>query len=512
MSRHPSTTRNVAVSRRQLLRVGGLAALSTALGALVACQQPATPTAAPAKPAPAAPPPTAAAAPTAAPTAAPAAAPAATAAPAPAAPTKPAAAAPTSAPAAAKPAAPAAPVTLVHASWADPEVAWGKYQAKYMDQFKQSNPNVKIEYQSTPFGEYHTKLLTQAAAGTLPDTFAHSNSLFPKFAAKGGALALDELVAGEPAFDVKDFVPAALRLSSLKGKLYGVPHLGNVIARFWHKEMFKEAGLASPNDLDKQGKWDWNTFLDGAMKITKRDAAGKATRLGTSAPNINFERTQQWAWANGAEMLKQPDLNEFVLNSPEGIDAVQFMVDLINKHKVAPQQGEILQNQLSDFNSGRLAYFEDWAYFGDLGFKEHDYIDIVHPPKNKARVSILHPNSLAIAAKSKIPDVSFKWISTLASKQGDLDQPKLGIGIALRKSNLGALDEINRTEWKVGHPEVVSDIVNTGRIFDITPVHSEIGAIFNPAMDDVKLGRKSVKEVLDTIKPQIDKVLAAGVS
>jgi multiple sugar transport system substrate-binding protein len=215
-----------------------------------------------------------------------------------------------------------------------------------------------------------------------------------------------------------------------------------------------------------------------------------------------------WAWQNGANVLKQPDLTEFVLNSPEGVESVQFQVDLINKHKVAPLEGEILQDDVSDFHSGRVAMFEMWGNFEYLGFKEKKHIDIVHPPKNKVRVGNVHSNSLAISSKAKAPELAFNWLSSMTNKSGDLDQAKFSVGIVLRQSNLGTLEQVYRETFGVEHPEVITDLIATGRPYDITPVHSEIEQAFNPAMDEVRLGRKSPQDALNAVKPTIDAILA----
>ncbi|MBI2941136.1 MAG: sugar ABC transporter substrate-binding protein, partial [Chloroflexi bacterium] len=462
--------------------------LGTVLGA---CQQPApTPTPVPA-PKPAAPAP---------------AAPAPTTAPAP----KPAAPTPTPVPAA-KPATSQAPVTLVHSAWGALDSPWGKYNQHYMDKLKAKRSNVTIEYQSAPWAEYHTKLLTQAAAGTAPDTFAQSNVYYPKYISKGGARDITQLASGDAAFDVKDFIPASLRLSTYKGKLYGLPHISSSWVRIWSQAIFKELGLTSPIDLDKEGKWTWQSFLEAAAKITKRDSAGKASRLGFGDPGINYLTVHQWAWQNGANVLRQPDLDEFVLNSAEGAEAIQFQADLLNKHKVSPLAGEILKDAVSDFNSGRIGMFDSWANFEPLQFKQNKDKkdrDVVYPAKGKERITILHTNSLGISSSSKIPDIAWEFISAMGSKEGDLDQAKFGIGIVLRRSNLKALDEINKRDFGVEHAEVVTEIIATGRTFDITPVYSEVEMAFNAAMDDVKLGKASAKDALNKVKPEIDKHLA----
>ena len=44
----------------------------------------------------------------------------------------------------------------------------------------------------------------------------------------------------------------------------------------------------------------------------------------------------------------------------------------------------------------------------------------------------------------------------------------------LRKSNLAKMTEINRSKYKCEHPEVIEEVIATGRTYDITEMYSEI--------------------------------------
>ncbi|MGQ9733387.1 MAG: extracellular solute-binding protein [Candidatus Zipacnadales bacterium] len=398
---------------------------------------------------------------------------------------------------------------LVFAAWGDPDSPWGKFCAHWIEEFQSTHEGVTVEYQSTPWADYHTKLLTQVAGGAAPDAFAHSNVYYPKFIAKGGAVPLEDLIANVPDYDLEDFIPTSLHLSTYKGKLYGLPHISSAFTQVWNKQIFGELGLPSPNELDAKGEWTWETFLDCAQKATKRDASGKAERLGYGGAWLNYRGVSSWAWQNGGDVLKQPNLDEFVLNLDPGAEAVQFMADLINKYKVSPAAGEILVDTVSDFNTGRIAMFESWANLGWLGMDKHEVGDLVYPSKNKARVTVLHTNSLGIFKGTKHLDLAWDLISLMTSKEGDLSQAEFGIGIVLRESNLDTMTQIFGERFHVDHPEVVADIIRTGRTYDITETHAEENDIFNPAIDEVTAGNKAAKEVLDAIKPELDALLAA---
>ena len=213
-------------------------------------------------------------------------------------------------------------------------------------------------------------------------------------------------------------------------------------------------------------------------------------------------------WQNGGNMLKQPDLNEFVANLDASAEAVQFQSDLINKYKVAPAAGEILVDTVSDFNTGRVAMHDSWANMAYLGFDKFDFGDLVYPAMGKERITILHTNSLGIYSRTKYPDTAWQFLALMTSPEGDLDQVNFGGGIVLRKSNLPKMTEINRSKYQCEHPEVVEEVISTGRTYDITEMYSEITTIYQAAMDQVRIGDKTAKAALDEIKPKVDAELA----
>ncbi len=396
-------------------------------------------------------------------------------------------------------------ITLVFSTWwALERGGFGKYERKYMDLFQATYPHVTIEYRNWPWADYHTKLLTQAAAGTAPDVFAQSNVFYPKFIKKGGALSLDEFTKGNAEVDIEDFVPVSLGLSSWEGKLYGLPHISSSRAFLYNMEVMEDAGVTDLNEIDAAGEWNWDTLLETLQKITKRDG-NSVERLGMNDPGLRFRSSMSWGRQNGGEALKQPTLDEFPMNEPAYAEAVQWIAELVHKHKVAAGAGDIVVSGRSDLNSGRLGILETWTNFSShKGFP----IDVVYPavgPVN--RTAIVHTNSLGVAAKTKHPAEGFDYIAMQTSKTGDRDQAEYGMGICLRKSNMQNMIDVTKAEFGVPHAEVMEEVIATGRIFDVNEYHMETLDTVNPVMEEIREGADA-KQKLDELKPIVDKIFA----
>ncbi len=397
-------------------------------------------------------------------------------------------------------------LTLIFSTWWPLEmVGHGVYTQKYIDVYQAKYPHVTIEYRNWPFGEYHTKLLTQAAAGTAPDVFAYSGIFFPKFVKAGGAYPIDELVRTDAEFEIEDFVEQSLRLSIVDGRLWGIPHIGNAWAVLYNQQVLEEAGVEDINEMDAAGRWNWETHLETLQKITTRDDAGKAERIGMNDPGLNVLGIHSWAWQNGGNLLNQPGLGEFVLNEPAGVAAVEWAADLVRNHQVAASPADAFGNSYAELNNGRFGMIYGWAIYSRVkGFP----VDVAHPPSGPAaQTTVFHPNTLGIAAKTKFPEESWNLIALQLSKQGDLDQTKIMGVISRRKSNLLKMAEVVKGQFGIGHPEVVAQVIENGRTFDVTEFQQEIGNAITPVLQQIREGDEAQTK-LDELKPVVDDILA----
>src|SRR5690606_21200082 len=101
---------------------------------------------------------------------------------------------------------------------------------------------------------------------------------------------------------------------------------------FYNATMFQEAGLRTPMEMAEAGEWNWDTYLDAALQLTKGEGADKV--FGTST---YFNNTSRYVWihSNGGAILNE-DRTACVISSPETVQALQFQLDILRTHKVAP--------------------------------------------------------------------------------------------------------------------------------------------------------------------------------
>ncbi|GIF95764.1 extracellular solute-binding protein [Catellatospora citrea] len=108
-------------------------------------------------------------------------------------------------------------------------------------EFNKTYPNVKINYQSVPFGEAQNKFKTAAAAKSgAPDILRAEVAWVPEFASLGYLYNLDgsELLADE-----SDYFATPMSANKFDGKTYGVPQVTDSLALMYNKKIFADAGI-----------------------------------------------------------------------------------------------------------------------------------------------------------------------------------------------------------------------------------------------------------------------------
>lgn len=116
-------------------------------------------------------------------------------------------------------------------------------------EFNKTYPNVKINYQSVPFGEAQNKFKTAAAAKSgAPDILRAEVAWVPEFASLGYLYELD----GTPLAEGQDdYLPVPMSSTRYNGKQYGVPQVTDSLALMYNKALLNQAGVQPPATWDE---------------------------------------------------------------------------------------------------------------------------------------------------------------------------------------------------------------------------------------------------------------------
>ncbi|MFJ4091128.1 extracellular solute-binding protein [Kitasatospora sp. NPDC089913] len=208
------------------------------------------------------------------------------------------------------------------------------YVQGVIDGFKQKYPGVEVDWLDQPGEGYSDKVLSQAAAGTLPDVV----NLPPDFAlplAKQGLL-LDVAKADPKA--AEEYVTGGLDAYRFAGQdgTFGYPWYLNTDVNYWNAELLTKYGL-DPKKLP--------TTLDEliAQARTFKEKAGGSAYLMSRKPGLGD-------LVDAGVKVMAEDGRSFTFNTPEA-------AAVLDKYRAAFKEGLLPNDVLTDTYAGNSKLF-----------------------------------------------------------------------------------------------------------------------------------------------------------
>lgn len=194
----------------------------------------------------------------------------------------------------------------------------------------EAQTGVHINIAEFPYANLFEKELIDLNARTgAYDLIMLDDPWFPKFATKNSLTDLAPLYEKRGIkWPDEDFVPSSIALCRhpyQSGALYALPYVGNSQLFFYRKDIFEKHSLKEPAT--------WDEVLAAARTISERETAGAPGGgkmhgyvMRAAQGNAAVADFMPIFWAFGAEMFD--DSGKPVVNSPEGIAALKFMLEL----------------------------------------------------------------------------------------------------------------------------------------------------------------------------------------
>jgi ABC-type glycerol-3-phosphate transport system substrate-binding protein len=261
-----------------------------------------------------------------------------------------------------------------------------------------------IEIQSISMGRYQAlsqKIMAAVAADQPPDLAQVYEAWTENLIENGSAESMTAYINGPNGLsqeELDDFIPGMIENSTWDGEIYSFPFNKSVRALYWNKGAFAEVGLT-------QAPTNWDEYLEYAKKLTRdTDGDGEIDQWGT-AGQISAWMFENLLVQNGGEILTD-DGTRAAFDSPEGVEALEFMVELLTEYgKVT--SGYEYQN---DFQAGKIGMVEGSTV--SLSFMEGKYtfdMALAPLPENKEKASFFAGTNVVIFADSCDPNKRAAW-------------------------------------------------------------------------------------------------------
>lgn len=295
-------------------------------------------------------------------------------------------------------------------------------------QFNDRHADMKAKIEPIPGGdvEYVPKLMAMHAAGTIGDSCWTSIGSVNhyQYADMGVTAPLDDLVATAN-YDTSPFYAGAWESSKYDGKVYGLPecsHPGTAML-VYNRTLFEEEGVEEPNE-----NWTLDDLLETAKYFTRDTKGdGRIDSWGFS-PSTGRLIVMLIRCFSGYEYdMLDPTGTKAMVNAPKTKEALTWVSDIYQKHKVTPtaEAMEMGFNQL--FMAGRVAMYQTGCW-GGPGLSNSMKAKREYPmewwvtalPKGPSGVLGAHAevDCQCVCAGSKHKAEAFDFITGLVSKEG----------------------------------------------------------------------------------------------
>lgn len=174
--------------------------------------------------------------------------------------------------------------------------------------FEEQYPNIKVSYTPGLAGsEYNAKLLSSAAAGSMPDVMFVAAASYREFASKGVLLELTDKF--DENYSLDDFIDSSRQIMEIDGSVYGISSCTVSPIVYYNKDVFDAAGIEYPS-ADPADCWTIDEFREIAKQLTTDDIYG-VYGLETVADTLNAQ-----ILSNGGTRYNE-DFTESTMNTPE---------------------------------------------------------------------------------------------------------------------------------------------------------------------------------------------------
>ncbi len=368
---------------------------------------------------------------------------------------------------------------------------------------------IRVEWVEIPQSAHRDQLLMEFSSGMSTfDVIATSARWIPEFAAAGYLEPLDNWLEPEKR---KDYFGNYLDILSYKGQLYGIPHYMFAPVMYYRQDLFKKYGFRIPTNDNPMTK---DEFLKASQVVTEKEGAqffGTLIAAKRSASAISL--FAEYIYREGGEIVDSA--GNVRVNEPEAVRALQFMVDLVHKYKVAPP-GALGFDHADLFNmfmQGRLLAGINWPYAfsataDPTQSKVADLFSVTIPWKAERSTSIVGGYGMSLAKTSARKESAWDFIKFITST----DQQ-----YALRKKNFQAptsqseLDMLTKdpslTELQKVALSAMVKAVENGTLLPTIPEWSEIESRLGIALQEAMGLQKTPQQAMDDAKADILRIL-----
>lgn len=332
------------------------------------------------------------------------------------------------------------------------------------------------------------------------------DQLYPMLIPLDGSFDPDIAISEE---DRADFLDNAL--ARYQGHDYMLPFSLDLRLFYYRTDLLEAAGFTEPPAT-------WAELVEYAQALTKDlDGDGSIDQwgfasLGLPGQVFNTYTFFDFLFQNGGQIMDEDGLPAF--NSPEGVEALQFMVDLRNTYKVMPEDVITYDNNEihEGFVAGRFAMVNHWPYLmgmvnsSDLAGKVAYTME--PPPADGTSLTTFNRWSFGIPQIAENKAGAWGLIQFLTGTEAGIYEYSQMLDWPVRRSVYEAPEVTDLIpEAHRQFSEFVFSIAETSAIPVMLPRAGETSQILADHIDRAMVGQMTPQEALDAAAAAITQLL-----
>ena len=381
---------------------------------------------------------------------------------------------------------------------------------KIEDAFKAKHPNVKLEVLHTP-DAYDDKLLALYTGGNPPDVLRLNDDYVLGYKSKNLIAALDKYVKAS-GLKRDEYFPAVYDFPIHDGKHYSWFLGANPRLIFYNVDLFNKAGAPLPPTKWEQKGWTFDDFIDTARKLNRPGPNAQTPGVYGASCYDDTGNEQTWAVNNGSPTgIFSKDGRKFTLADPPGHEAIQWIADLTNKHRMQPtrQVASELKGADDMFMNGQLAmWFNNTGTILRMRRDTSFPFDVTPVPMKTKRLTESSVQTYALAVGAKNPDNGWRLLNYFT--ETEVAHILIDNGYVIPAKKAFAKDYIAANKGK--HPtnmELIVDSFNYQTQPNQTLDTQGARRIYRGKnLEEIWDGKVTAKDGLTRVRSQVEEVIA----
>ncbi len=373
------------------------------------------------------------------------------------------------------------------------------------DQWNQSGSHVYAEIggQGTP-----DKIITAYAANQGPDFYDPNYMDSGRFGQNGMLVDMNDFIKSDKEYadSLADYFPFLLETSSWAGQFWSLPWYTNADLPYTNLAHVKESGL-QPLELG----YTWDDLVEYLKGLQTTHGVGVETNKWAMGGMTNQVQFWNLLLQNGGEIYNA-DATKAVFNTPEGVEAGQYIHDLMYKHEVHALHRDVLKERGIDnpsFRQGQISMFYEtsalriktWAE--DIGGLQNMYVT-PSPTKKQAFAGNFGRNWLIYKSTPERQEAAWELTRWLTSTEQNAHYVASIAFLPARQSIFETM------KWKALQQEVpqFQTFVDAVLKYGYRPWHPNLGthyrAVAGAMGEAFKTPNVSIKDTLDEVANAIN--------